>query len=507
MKKNKGSLLLIVIVFGFIVIMSIGAIVSLIIMENKLLRQKIASEKAFQIAEAGLNSYRWRLSHDNNDLTGVANQSFNDPEGGLLGYYTVTAEGYSTETVIPGKVTICHKPGTSAERTGAIPQSALPAHIAHGDTLGECSIPGSTYVDTSIIVLTATGWTEDFPNNKRTIKARYGRPSLAKYAFVTDSNIWFGSSESISGTVHSNGGIRMDGTCDSRMTTIKETYICGAEHGCADEEKPGIWGTGEKTELWDFPITEEVDFDAITLNLDEMKSVADASGEYFAGSGSYGYAITFINDGTFNVKTIKKMENPVTSFNGTDWVTESLDYKNTTDVGTYNIPDNGLIFVEDNVWVQGEIDGRATLAAARLPDDSYEDANIYIQNDIIYSSKDGLCALGLIAQNDILITYQSADDLEIDSALLAQKGHVFRNYFDSEEYPDYSTRTNIYIYGTIMSKGIWTFSWVESETGPVISGYENTSTVYDTNLYYSPPPSYPSEDEYEFISWEEVAPT
>jgi hypothetical protein len=487
--------------------MSIGAIVGLIILENKLLRQKIATERAFQVAEGGLNSYRWRLSHDSDDLTGVTEQAFYDPEGGLMGYYTITAEGFSSETVIEGKVTICHKPGTTAERTGAIPEDALAGHLGHGDTLGECSTPGSSYIDTSVIVLTATGWTEDFPNNKRTIKARYGKPSLAKYAFVTDSNIWFGSSETITGTVHSNGGIRMDGTCDSLMTTIKEDYICGAEHGCADEEKPGIWGSGEKAELWDFPVTEDVDFDAISVNLDDIKTAADSTdGKYIEASGSYGYVITFINDGTFSVQKIKKMENAMWSYNGADWVNESLDYKTTDKADTYTIPTNGLIFIEDDVWVQGEIDGRVTLVAARLPDDTYEDANIYIPSNITYTSKDGLNALGLIAQNDILITYISADDLEIDAALLAQKGHVYRNYIDDEDYPDYAIRNSISIYGTIMSKGVWTFSWVETEDGPVISGYDNTTTAYDPYLFYSPPPSYPSEDEYEFISWEEVAP-
>jgi hypothetical protein len=37
-----------------------------------------------------------------------------------------------------GMVTICHKPGTPAEKTMTIPQSALPGHLAHGDYEGEC---------------------------------------------------------------------------------------------------------------------------------------------------------------------------------------------------------------------------------------------------------------------------------------------------------------------------------------------------------------------------------
>lgn len=35
-------------------------------------------------------------------------------------------------------ITICHKPGTPAEKTLVIPEPALNAHLRHGDTLGAC---------------------------------------------------------------------------------------------------------------------------------------------------------------------------------------------------------------------------------------------------------------------------------------------------------------------------------------------------------------------------------
>jgi hypothetical protein len=35
-------------------------------------------------------------------------------------------------------VTICHKPGTPAEQTKRVPESALKAHLGHGDYLGPC---------------------------------------------------------------------------------------------------------------------------------------------------------------------------------------------------------------------------------------------------------------------------------------------------------------------------------------------------------------------------------
>jgi prepilin-type N-terminal cleavage/methylation domain-containing protein len=38
----------------------------------------------------------------------------------------------------PGNITICHKPGTSAEKTMVVEPSALSGHQGHGDTLGSC---------------------------------------------------------------------------------------------------------------------------------------------------------------------------------------------------------------------------------------------------------------------------------------------------------------------------------------------------------------------------------
>jgi hypothetical protein len=35
-------------------------------------------------------------------------------------------------------VTICHKPGTKAEKTMVIPREALSGHLGHGDHLGPC---------------------------------------------------------------------------------------------------------------------------------------------------------------------------------------------------------------------------------------------------------------------------------------------------------------------------------------------------------------------------------
>jgi len=48
-----------------------------------------------------------------------------------IGTYPVSAGAES-------KATVCHKPGTPAERTLVVAEAAVEAHTAHGDSVGEC---------------------------------------------------------------------------------------------------------------------------------------------------------------------------------------------------------------------------------------------------------------------------------------------------------------------------------------------------------------------------------
>jgi len=59
----------------------------------------------------------------------------------------------------PERVTICHKPGTPAQKTLSLPSPAVGAHLAHGDALGPCGggdVP-CTEPETSPVVPPDTG--------------------------------------------------------------------------------------------------------------------------------------------------------------------------------------------------------------------------------------------------------------------------------------------------------------------------------------------------------------
>lgn len=52
------------------------------------------------------------------------------------------------------KISICHKPGTPAEKTLVLPPSAIPGHLGHGDLLGPC--PGLVAPPTSTLPISPT---------------------------------------------------------------------------------------------------------------------------------------------------------------------------------------------------------------------------------------------------------------------------------------------------------------------------------------------------------------
>jgi len=48
----------------------------------------------------------------------------------------------------------------------------------------------------------------------------------------------------------------------------------------------------------------------------------------------------------------------------------------------------------------------------------------------------------------------------------------------------------------------WTWTWADG-AGTSFAGYDNTLTIYNNNLTFSPPPSFPTSENFEVLSWEE----
>jgi len=188
------------------------------------------------------------------------------------------------------------------------------------------------------------------------------------------------------------------------------------------------------------------------------------------------------------------------------------------------VPSSGVIFVEDNVWVRSNptFHGRVTIAAGQLAS-STNSADINIADDLVYSTKDGQDAIGLVAENDVLIApyappTTASFNFEINAAALAQSGSVtWPNVYktSTRRTPGWVSPNQVFtFYGSVATRQSWTWNYSYSSSGAdsvrdnsnglYISGVEHTQTNYDYNLLYAPPPSYPITGSYNILSWREV---
>lgn len=441
--NNRGAMLIYIVIVLSIFIIVMVPVLNLIAGQIKLTGSAISKEQALQIAEAGINYYQWHLAHYPED----------------------------------------YKDGT----TGSGPYVHDYIDVDTQQKIGEFSLVVTPpAVGSTIVTLKSTGYTTKNPEIKRTITVRYGIYSLSKYAFLSNDVVWIGEDESVSGQLHSNNGIRFDGVGNAPIQSAKSTYKCQSSHGCVpDTYKPGIWGSASQAvkNFWSFPVP-AIDFSSLTADLSKMKSLANSGGIYLSPSGAKGYLLNFNSNSTISIYKITRLS--------------GNNYDNKSLLQTKSMPATGIIFVEDNVWVQGTVNGRVTVAAAKLPETT-DKPTIYIQNNILYSAKDGTSVLGLISQKDVLVTSSAPTNLEIDAAMVSQSGAI--------QYPESNDiiKDSITIYGSIMSFGQWTWTWVSSgysSTQVVVHGYKVTHSNYDSNLLYGAPPSFPvSSSGYQQLSW------
>lgn len=453
--KFAGSITpaLLVIVAAFTI--AIFGVLFAISLQLDFSHRQVASESSLAMAEAGVNYYRWHLLQAPTDYTGGAGlHDYQDPETGSIGKFSLDI--------------------TPPEESS------------------------------NIVTITSTGWTNRYPRVKRSIRVRYGAISLTSFSFLHNSSVWFGNGVTINGPVFSNGGIRQDGVNNSTIESSKEVYICGLETGCnSPEEKPGVWGHGELDELWSFPV-KPIDFDSIKVNFNQLKASAEASGIYLGPSAGQGYHLVFSQTGDFSVYVVTGV-NPFKGFS-LEGGCENLyqDIVSETLLGTYQISQKNLFFAEDTVWVDGVVNGKITVVAAKFPIGSFN-TNIWITDNLTYVAQDGNSNLGLIAQKDIILGRDLPEDFNLNGALLAQNGRIIRhhyNYFKCSHSSD-KMKNQFNFYGSLISNFSSYWNFTQDAKSPA-SGFVKTILDYDTHLRDDPPPYFPNTIEYRFISWEEV---
>ncbi|MDE2188417.1 MAG: hypothetical protein KGJ35_01665 [Patescibacteria group bacterium] len=480
------------------------------------IRTTATKEQGFQIAEAGIDYYRWHLAQyptdykDGTATSGPYYHSFYDKNNNIIG-------GYSLSIVPPPL--------------------------------------GSTKV-----VITSTATTTANPGIKKIVQATLAEPSLAQYAVVANDYMRFGAGTTINGPITSNHGIHFDtgavanNVISSALATDTDPDSGQTEWGVWTDADPaynihtspptnsqGVFLAGRQ-----YPVP-AIDFTGLTLNLANLKSLADSTGYDFAKSkytsghstkNGVGYHMVLsppnisYPNGYFTLYVVTATVNPpnwcgndYTAQNQAQWGTWSIQSETPYTLGgksngIYAIPSNGIIFFQDNVWVDGQINNeRLTIATGILPDPgpsgepsiNVGGVNPDDNGNLLYTNFNGNDTIGLIAQGNINVPLASPDTVTIDAALMAENGRVGRYYYSSyctlsdPKYPSnssnryYYTRSILNNIGMIATNERYGFAYTDN------TGYDTRNLDYDGNLLYSPPPNFPlASTQYQTVSWKQL---
>jgi hypothetical protein len=474
--RIKGGLLIHVIAFTAIGIFALFGIMSFGVTSMKMARQAEKKEQVRQIAEAGIEYYRWHLAHDATD------------------YF----DGYGATSTGPYVHEYLDKNGMKVGEYALTITPPLPW--------------------TTIVTIRSEGKRIDDPAYTRTIVARFAKPSYARYALVSNAPVYYGTGDEVFGEIYGNDVIRF--SSPSRTHNLVTSMVNWKN----DPSYGKIWGvscSGDPTPPSMYTNNTcpnilmagrrinapQISFTELALDLSSLRNKAIANGHYRGDSGAKGYLYRLKTDDTYDVYRVNSVRSKpggcTNSKNETGWDLWSVN--NITFVENLPFPDDGVLFVADDVWVEGTIHTtRLTLAVGRNANgvSGKPDANIIINNDLLYTTKDGSDVLGIIAENNILIGLYSEDDLEIDGALIAQKGATRRYYYSSSCSATYYRRATLQTFGMYVTNQQPYF--VHTSGGFVTSGYDSQPAQYDGSLLYSPPPSFPlTTDQYQILSWDE----
>ena len=453
----------------FFAALAVTFITGLIFLASSFLQSSVRSLnklRAFSIAEAGIEYYRWHLAHapqDFEDGTGHAGpyvHNYYDKDGNLIGTFTL----------------------------GITPPPP-------GSTVVIVQSVGNVLADTSIAKI---------------IKVEMAIPSFAQYAWALNSFVRFGSAAQVYGVIQSNYGIHFNGTAhnlvSSALTTTTDPdtgrtqWAIFTDGPPADPQPPTALSTNQAVFMAGRNVgVPAIDFQALTQDLSSIKAQASSTGTYFPSSTVSGYDLALATSGLYSVYKVTALADAPNHCNSSGqpgWGTWSVGTESLFATGT--IPQNGDMFFEDNLWVRGQINNkRVTIASGRFPDNVVTRSSITVNNSLTYTNFNGSDTLALIAQNNVNIGLVSDDSLTIDGALVAMNGAIQRYSYSG--CGSNAAQTLLTTDGMLASNATSGFYYSSSD------GYQARSYNYDSNLLYGPPPSFPlSTNQYSIISWDEV---
>ena len=514
-KTKKGSGLVMALVMIVVVSIILTSLLGYITSQIRFSNDRVERERAFQIAEAGIYYYKWYIAHK------------------LSGKKADEIEAFWKATGAGCPLGVCD----DYEADFSDPEDSVVGRYKL-----EVDVPedGSTF-----FTVTSTGWTYKKPTAQRVLQVRFRRPSWSEYIFLSNSFLNFGTAAVVYGKIHSNFGVHFDGTAYNMVSAMPPSFDdpdygshvkdfgVYTTRGTDDPKAPDPWVSGTTP-----PVRSDVfiggremdvsgiNFTGITTDLSFMKAKASAPGsefgQYFPKEG-VGRKITLKTDGTFDVCTVNAANSSThaissssgyagevedatdgsegsscttgscCSFSECPWIKNSNHGKGKcVTKENFSIVNNGVIFVEDNIWLEGSLNGKRVSVASGNLSGGGDPTDIYIgisNSNIRLAAYDCNNMLGLVAQRDIRILDDGPNDFIIDAALLAQTGLVgITNGMSGD---------SITFNGAIAS-------YLQPYFKQGNSGFEDRTYNFNNKLLYCPPPYFPTGTEYSIDQWDEL---
>lgn len=461
-KHQSGQLLVLVLVLGSVFLIIISSFIGSVIAQSQVVEFRLQQQRASEIAEAGLNYYKWFLAHNPGDITG----------GGVYEYRDVETN----------------------------------------DRIGEYElvVDGNSYCgQISSVNVVSTGRTDKNPEARAVISATYKQPTIAEYSFINNAGVRYGANRVITGPVHGNNWVHMDGAHNSFVGSGIPSY--DGNGGVFTSAPPDP--VNSNPALFVYPI-DPIDFTGLTIDLSQMRTSAQSEGIYFGPTTGAGYRLVFNGDGTVNVYRVTATNGNYWSYSSTEgWNRDEANViTNTTQLAADLVinPDCPVLFFEDKLWIEGEVTQKVAVAAGLNASNLQN--NIVIAGDVTYSAT-GNPGLVAIAEHDVDIGLNVPTNMTANGIYIAQNGRFGRNHYcdydcsatgGNQGLPgslqEYVLRDSLTRLGSVVSNQRGGTAWGSGAS--TLSGFLIRNTSFDRNQIDNPPPLTPTtNDVYELQDW------
>jgi Tfp pilus assembly protein PilX len=309
----------------------------------------------------------------------------------------------------------------------------------------------------------------------KAVTMRVGQQNFSRYAYFSDielrpsgSKIWFVTADNLYGPVHTNDQFHISG---APVFHQEVTSVAGS----IDYYNGG-------------PPNDNPDFkQGITLGAPEIPLPSDLTILRAKAETAQGLLLDGMTRATIDI-----------DFDAAQNKSVLVVRKDGGAAVTYDLPANGVVYVDGIAEVSGELKGQLTIAAAQ---------DLRIVDDVVYhtdprvdpSSTD---ILGLISEKNVIMASTSANLDSGDETVMASIMALGES-FTAENYNQGSPRGSLKLHGGI----------VQARRGPVstfnssgiVSGYAKAYN-HDIRLMDTPPPAFPTTGQIERISWQELDP-